>query len=208
MCLKRFIARRGKPKLIYSDNGSTFKATDKWLKQVQRDERLNGILTEFCIEWRFNLSRAAWWGGQFERLIGLFKRSFHKTNGNGTLAFGELEEVVLDIEIALNDRPLSYIENDVELPVLSPYSLLHINPSYSPELKTHNIDDQELRKRAKFLKRCKESMWRRWSKEYVCGLREQHRRKVINKEQYPPDGDAVIVHDGMKRIRINGSSRS
>jgi hypothetical protein len=51
-------------------------------------------------------------------------------------------------------------------------------------------------------------MWRRWSKEYVCGLREQHRRKVINKEQYPPDGDAVIVHDGMKRIRINGSSRS
>ena len=29
--LKRFIARRGRPELIYSDNGSTFKATQKWL---------------------------------------------------------------------------------------------------------------------------------------------------------------------------------
>ncbi len=200
-CLKRFIVRRGKPKLIYSDNGTTFKATDKWLKLVQWDERVSGVLTEFCIEWRFNLSRAAWWGGQFERLIGLFKRSFHKTVGNGMLAFEELEEVVLDVERALNDRPLSYVENDVELPVLTPYSLLHVNPSYLPELESHNIDDRELRKREKFLKRCKESMWKRWSKEYIRGLREQHRRKVNKNGQYPDIGDAVIVHDGDEKNR-------
>ena len=30
--LKRFISRRGRPRLIYSDNGSTFKAAAKWLK--------------------------------------------------------------------------------------------------------------------------------------------------------------------------------
>ena len=200
-CLKRFIVRCGKPKLIYSDNGTTFKATDKWLKLVQWDERVSGVLTEFCIEWRFNLSRAAWWCGQFERLIGLFKRSFHKTVGNGMLAFEELEEVVLDVERALNDRPLSYVENDVELPVLTPYSLLHVNPSYLPELESHNIDDRELRKREKFLKRCKESMWKRRSKEYIRSLREQHRRKVNKNGQYPDIGDAVIVHDGDEKNR-------
>ena len=34
--LKRFIARRGRPEIIYSDNGSTFKAADKWLKRFNK----------------------------------------------------------------------------------------------------------------------------------------------------------------------------
>ena len=33
--LKRFIARRGRPRLIYSDNGETFKDAEKRLKRVQ-----------------------------------------------------------------------------------------------------------------------------------------------------------------------------
>jgi hypothetical protein len=83
--LKRFIARRGRPKLIYSDNGSTFKAAEKWLRQVQKDERLNDYLANLSIKWQFNLSHAPWWGGQFVRLIGLFKSAFYKTVGNRTL---------------------------------------------------------------------------------------------------------------------------
>ena len=115
--LKRFIARRGTQKLIYSDNGAKFKAAEKWLKRVQHDEQFNSFLTHRAIEWKFNLSRAPWWGGQYERLIGLFKRAFHKSVGNGILSFKELENVVLDVEVALNDRPLSYLEDDIELPI-------------------------------------------------------------------------------------------
>ena len=33
-CLKRFIARRGRPEVIYSDNFSTFSAADRWLKKI------------------------------------------------------------------------------------------------------------------------------------------------------------------------------
>ena len=33
-CLKRLIVRRGRPRVIYSDNGSTFVKAAKWLKQV------------------------------------------------------------------------------------------------------------------------------------------------------------------------------
>ena len=166
--------------------------------KVQSDECLNAKLAELAIEWRFNLSCAPWWGGQFEWLIGLFKRSFHKTIGNGILKFEELEEVVLDIETALNNRPLSYIEDDVELPVLMPQSLMHINPSYIPELKTRHIEDEDLQKKAKFLKKCKESMWKCWSKEYVRGLREQHRRKVNKAGQSPQVGETVIIKEEEK----------
>ena len=38
--LERFIARRGRPEKIYSDNGKTFVATTKWLRTVQANERL------------------------------------------------------------------------------------------------------------------------------------------------------------------------
>lgn len=33
MCLKSFIALRGTPKVIYSDNGTNFKATEKVVKE-------------------------------------------------------------------------------------------------------------------------------------------------------------------------------
>ena len=41
----------------------------------------------------------------------------------------ELEDVVLDVEVALNDRPLSYLEDDIELPVLTPATMLNVNSS-------------------------------------------------------------------------------
>lgn len=58
-------------------------------------------------------------GGQFERLIGVFKSAFHKVVANGTLSWNELADVVLDIEVAINEHPLSYVEEDVELPLLT-----------------------------------------------------------------------------------------
>ena len=65
-CFKRFVARRGRPEQVYSDNGATFKAAVKWLHQVREDEQFNHILAGLTIKWWFNLSRAPWWGGQFE----------------------------------------------------------------------------------------------------------------------------------------------
>jgi hypothetical protein len=62
-CLKRFIARRGRPKVVYADNGATFQATAKWLQRVRKDEQFHSLLAIFGIKWRFNLSRAPWWGG-------------------------------------------------------------------------------------------------------------------------------------------------
>ena len=62
--LKRFIARRGRPRKIYSDNEGTFIKTAIWIDTLRREERLQVYLDEFDIEWQFNLSGALWWGGQ------------------------------------------------------------------------------------------------------------------------------------------------
>ena len=71
--LKQLIAHQGHPAKIYSDNGKTFIGAERWLKQVMRDEKMQDYLAHENIEWQFNLSHAAWWGGQFERLIELVK---------------------------------------------------------------------------------------------------------------------------------------
>ena len=81
-------------------------------------------------------------GGQFERLIGVFKNAFRKSIGNWTSNWTELEEVAIDIEITMNNRPLSYVEDDVELPILTPNSIVHMNPTYIRELENHRIPEK------------------------------------------------------------------
>ena len=91
-------------------------AAAKWLNKVRKDEKFNDLLSEQSITWQFNLSRDPWWGGQFERLIGMTKVAFYKTVDQGILAREELSEVILDVEVTLNNRPLTYQEEDVQLP--------------------------------------------------------------------------------------------
>ena len=117
---KRLVARKRKPEKVYSDNGKTFISAAKWVKRLKKLEDLAHYLAKQDIKWQFNLPRAPWWGGQFERLIGLGKKSLFKVIRGAKLKFSELEEVLLDVEVALNNRPLSYVEDDLQFPVLTP----------------------------------------------------------------------------------------
>lgn len=192
-CLKRFIARRGRPRVIYSDNGGTFIKAEKWLRQLRDDERLHGLLEQHEIKWKFNLSRAPWWGGQFERLIGVVKASMYKTIGGATLTWSELNEVLLDVETQVNRRPLSYVEDDVELPILTPATFLYQRTNHLPEEETWRITDRDIRRRAKYLRTCKDQMWSRWQREYLTALRERHNLTHRVTKFQPKRGDVVIV---------------
>ena len=86
--------------------------------------------------------------------------------------------------------------------MLAPTKLLQINPNGIPEVQPHHLDDVDLRKRAKFLRKCKELMWRRWSLEYVRGLRERHRQKKGGHGTHPNRGDAVIIESEEKNRNL------
>ena len=111
--LKRLIAKRGKQKVIYSDNAETFGKASKWIKRVYKDEEMQEILVTEPVKWKFNLSRAPWWGGQFERMVELVKQCLYKATGRAKLTKQELEEIILDTEINLNNRLLMYIDEDI-----------------------------------------------------------------------------------------------
>ena len=157
------------------------------------DEKLQNWLVRNEIKWQFNLNRAPWWGGQFERMVGFVKKVFYKTIGNENLKWNELEEIIIDIETALNSQPLSYAEDDIQLPLLTPNSMLFGRSNLIPEQNPSEIEDRDLRKRAKYLRKCKNALWSRWSTKYVTSLRERHNRKHNRKEMELKPGDVVLI---------------
>lgn len=191
--LKRLIARKGRPKKIYSDNGSTFVGASKWLNTIKRNERIHHYLSGNQITWQFTLSRSPWWVGQFERMVGLVKRALYKSIGSGCLGYQELGEVLLDLEVALNNRPLLYLEDDIQLPTITPNSMQFVGLTTIPEEEPNYLADRDLRNRAKYLLKCKEVLWSRWTREYLRTLRERHNLKHDGQPHSLKVGDVVIV---------------
>ena len=192
-CLKRFIGRRGRPEKIYSEKFQKFVAAAKWIKRALRSEEIHDFLANQNIKWQFNLSRAPWWGGQFERMVGLTKQALYKTIGSSTLTWAEYVDVLLDIELVLNNRPLTYNEDDVEMPMLTPNIMMFGQPNHTPEQDMEEIDDRDLRKRAKHLKKCKNMVWRRWRDEYLRGLRGKHDLRHNGKHNLVTPGYVMII---------------
>ena len=125
--LKEFVAWRGCPHTIVSDKGKTFVATGKWLSVLKKDQSLANFMEAMEMKWKCNLARAPWWGGFFERLIGIMKRTLSKVIGRSLLTFQELEEALLDVETSMNNRPLLYRGKELEKfgqPVITPNILL------------------------------------------------------------------------------------
>ena len=101
--------------------------------------------------------------------------------------------MILDVEIALNNRPLSYVEDDIQLPVLTPNSMMFEQSNVLPEKDIEWIEGGNLRKRARYLRRCKDALWSRWSGEYVKGLRERHNLNYKTKQLSIKPGDVVLM---------------
>ena len=76
--LKRFIARRGQPKVMYSDNGSNFRGAEKELgdffSKVDFD-KVSKTLTNYNINWKFIPPLSPWMGGALQSIVKLTKRA-------------------------------------------------------------------------------------------------------------------------------------
>ena len=100
------------------------------------------------------------------------------------MTWDELAELMLDIEIQINRRPLSYVEDDLELPTLTPATFLYQRSNLLPVEETWRIESNDLSKRAKYLLACENDLWKRWKREYLAALREtQH---ASRQKQIPP----------------------
>ena len=136
------MSRRGIPARIVSDNGSTFTAAAKMLKQMFADPVLKHHLLSCHMRWDFNLEKAPWWGGIFERLVKSTKRCLQKVIGTARLSYDELLTVVTEVEAVLNLRPLTYVSSeDMEEPLTPSHLMIGYRVMSLPDPPTVDSDD-------------------------------------------------------------------
>lgn len=132
-------------------------------------------------------------GGFFERLIQSVKRCLRKCLGKSLLNYEELLTFLAEIERILNNRPLTFINDDVNEEILTPSSLI-----YGKTVNIEFVDDKGDRNddaiiRHKYIVDLFNHFWNRWLNEYVVNLRETHKhciqssKNVFFRERYRID---------------------
>ncbi|XP_068670941.1 uncharacterized protein [Montipora foliosa] len=150
------------------------------------------------IKWKFNLARAPLWGGFFERLVGIMKRSLSKVVGRRFLSYSELEQVLLDVETSMNNRPLLYQGEEFEQPVLTPNTLLRGKLTPILEQDLEKIGEEDVTKRMRFLQKSKEQLRKRFMKEYIHALDEKQHWSTGNIDKTPNIGAVVLLKGDTK----------
>ena len=115
-CLRRFIARRGYPSLLWSDHGTNFTGANREMKELidyLKNQKSQKEISESCslnnIEWKFIPQHSPHFGGVWEAAVKSFKMHLKCILGDVRLTFEEIYTVLSQIEAWMNSRPL-YIQ--------------------------------------------------------------------------------------------------
>ena len=182
--LKRFFSRRGAPKSILSDNGTNFTAADT-----------QQFASNYGTDWQFNPPASPWWGGIYERLVRSTKRCLKKILWNAKLSYEEVLTILLEIELVLNNRPLTFTYEEPGDEVLTPNHLLFGRrlSKHAPDEKFN--DEISITHRYDYIQNILNQFWQRWRNEYVLELREHHKSLKHSKVSDCNIGDVVLIHE-------------
>ena len=208
MVFHKFVGRRSLPKIMISDNGSTYLSAAEELRSLMESPTVKEELGRRSVSWRFIPKRAPWFGGFWERLIGLSKTAIKKVLGRRHVSLLILETIIVEIEATLNDRPLMFVSSELGDPEpLTPAHLLHgrrITCLPYELVEMDELTDSSYREAGQIQKKAKvqaavlRDFRKRWRHEYLTSLREHHKASG-NNAQYIRQGDVVIVHNDTPR---------
>ncbi len=134
MALRRFIARRGTPAELYSDQGTNFRGGERELREAfaTLTPDLQQQLAKQKISFHFNPPAAPHFGGVWEREIRSIKTALHTTVGGQPIPEEVLRTVLLEVEGILNSKPLGYVSSSLtDLDPVTPNVLLMGRPDGS-----------------------------------------------------------------------------
>ncbi|XP_072400943.1 uncharacterized protein [Diabrotica undecimpunctata] len=196
--LRRFIARRGRPKTIYSDNGTNFVGTENAFLRVGFEKIAESSSVE-RIQWRFNPPTAAWWGGFWERLVGVLKQLLRKVLGQASLDYESLMTVICNCEAIINSRPLTSSNDPNDLIPLTPMMFLR-DQTESGVPDCDAVDQKALSRKVVYRQKLVDDLRRRFRNEYLGQLKLWFKGRS---SQQVKVGDMVLV--GLAMIKISES---
>ena len=187
--LRRFINRRGIPEMIFSDKGTSFTA-----------ENVQNYALNQMIRWEFSLDKAPWFNGFTERLVKSVKMCLNKTLNNKKVNYEEMLTLLSEIERTINNRPLTYIYDELTEEPLTPNHLLYGRKLYR---NSSGNETEEIIDMAENVKTLLQHFWKRWKFEYLLELREHQKscqgRARPGREMIKKNDMVLILEDGIKR---------
>jgi hypothetical protein len=196
LSFRRFVARRGRPRVIYSDNGTNFRGAYNELSSIDWNE-VSRYAEIQRITWKFIPPTAAWWGGFWERLVRTVKELLRRSLGKAIFTYEELVTILCECEKVVNSRPLTYISEDMQdLTPITPAMFLFDRST--AEVKDLDMRDaNHYRKRLRFRAKVIDELRKRFRSEYL-GLLVQRQKPNHQSSNIRP-GDIVLIGDDVKK---------
>ena len=199
--LRRFIARRGKPSVIWSDHGTNFVGAAREIKELYDNLRTRDwqkTIVEYCttqsVQWKFTPEQAPHFGGLWEAAVKSFKSHLKKVVGETRLTFEELTTITAQIEACLNSRPLTPLpEASDNLEVLTPGHFLTGRPLEALPDPPSSDSAVSILQRWHLCQSVVRHFWKRWSLEYLCHLQRFSKWNVATRDFKV--GDIVCVRE-------------
>ncbi|XP_060864286.1 uncharacterized protein LOC132940572 [Metopolophium dirhodum] len=192
--LQRFVARRGTPSNIYTDCGTNFKGADQKIRNIMLDSTAKTTYTNaISCKWHFNPPAAPHFGGQWEAAVKSTKYHLKRVVGTQRLTFEEMVTLTSRIEALLNSRPITPLSADPnDYRALTPGHFLIGHPMVEiPEKDVIDIPQNRLN-RWELLRQMYQSLWKRWSTEYLSSL--QRRTKWVDNQPNVKVDDLVLIN--------------
>ncbi|XP_065191904.1 uncharacterized protein LOC135822994 [Sycon ciliatum] len=216
LALRRFVARRGTPELVVSDNAPQFKlaksALDIAWSNIVVDTSVTSYISRHQIQWHFIVANSPWMGGMYERLVGIVKRSMRKTIGRRLLTTSQLATLLPEVESVVNSRPLVYVDEE-QCTVLTPGHFISLsatqgfftvsNDPTDPDYQPINSSADSLLDLWKKGQRHLDQFWLAWRNEYLLSLREAHtssfKQSRTRSSTFPKPADVVLIKEELPR---------
>lgn len=197
--LNRFIARRGKPTNLYSDNGSNFigayNELSKFLKTKCSD--VSAYAAEQAITFKFSPAYSPHFNGLAESSVKSIKYHLKRVLALAHLTYEEMNTVLIQIEGILNSRPLTPLSSD-------PNDLIPLTPSHFligrtiTMLPNSKVDADKpgqicILPRYQRVQALASHFWNRYQVEYISELQKRFKWQRPGGELHV--GDLVVVKD-------------
>lgn len=199
--LRRFIARRGKPKELVSDNSTTFHGAKNELSDLYdylttSSSELITACTNEGIEWNFIPVYSPHMGGLWEAAVKSCKYHLKRVVGSALLTYEEFATILTQVEGMLNSRPLCPIPSSDcnEIPILTPaHFLIGRTPISLPDYDYTTVPARSLT-HFQQLQQLQQDFWRRWSRDYI-GTMQQRLKWRSSKGPSLAVGTVVLVKE-------------
>nr|XP_055076729.1 uncharacterized protein LOC129455971 [Misgurnus anguillicaudatus] len=196
MALRRFIARRGTPAQLFSDQGTNFRGGEREIREafaaLSPDLQLQ--LAKQKIEFHFNPPSAPHFGGVWEREIRSVKTALYRIVGTQAVTEEVLHTVLLEVEGMLNSKPLGYVSSDPsDLDPVTPNVLLMGRRDGSLPQVVYPKSELLSRRRWRHSQILADQFWSSFIKNYLPSMQSRQKWHATPEDICP--GSVVLMMD-------------